>query len=359
MPVTWARPVWHGPSIGGSRRYHSADWFHFLLNHLVPTPVTTPLKNIRNFCIVAHIDHGKSTLADRLLEATGTVTIREMKEQLLDDMELERQRGITIKARAVSMKYKHGGQTYELNLIDTPGHVDFHYEVSRSLTCCEGALLLVDAAQGVEAQTVANGYAAMEHDLAIIPVINKIDLVNARVEEVTEELEHTLAATPEEVMPVSAKTGQGVQELLEAIVSRVPPPEGDPEAPLQAMVFDSMYDKYRGAITYVRIMNGTVRVGDKVRFLKAGTNHEVTEIGQFAPRRKQCEALHAGQVGYIICNIKTLDAVHVGDTMTFPGEGGAGPAWLPASAAYGLLRAVPQRRPGFRGTARRSLAAGH
>ena len=242
--------------------------------------------HIRNFCIVAHIDHGKSTLADRLLELTGTVNRREMREQLLDDMELERARGITIKARAVTMRYEREGQQYELNLIDTPGHVDFHYEVSRSLSCCEGALLLVDAFQGVEAQTVANGYAALEHDLAVIPVINKIDLATARLEEVTEELEHTLSVESDDILHVSAKTGTGLPDLLESILQRIPPPTGVLDAPLQAMVFDSHYDEYRGAITYVRIMNGRVSKGQKICLLRAGTTHEIVELGQFTPKRQ-------------------------------------------------------------------------
>ncbi len=280
-------------------------------------------KHIRNFSIVAHIDHGKSTLADRLLERTGTVDKRDMREQTLDDMELERARGITIKARAVAMTYVFDGERYELNLIDTPGHVDFQYEVSRSLACCEGAVLLVDAFQGVEAQTVANAYAAMEHELTIVPVLNKIDLKHARPDEVIAEMESVLAINPEEVLRCSGKTGAGAEELLRAIVERVPPPEGDPEAPLQAMVFDSHYDEYRGAITYVRIMNGTVRKGQKIRFVKAGTTHEVVELGQFVPQRRACDALQAGQVGYLICNIKSLGQVHVGDTVTVGGEGGA------------------------------------
>lgn len=272
-------------------------------------------RNIRNFCIVAHIDHGKSTLADRLLETTGTVQNREMKQQLLDDMELERERGITIKARTVAMTYRRGKEVFELNLIDTPGHVDFHYEVSRSLTCCEGALLLADAFQGVEAQTVANGFAAMEHDLVIVPVVNKIDLSHARTDEVIEEMEQSLAINPEEVLRVSAKSGIGAQELLDAIIDRIPPPAGDPDEQLQAMVFDSHYDKFRGTITYVRIMNGTVRKGDKVRFMRAGTTHDVVELGQFRPQRTACNELHAGQVGYVICNIKEIDQVHIGDTI--------------------------------------------
>ncbi len=284
-----------------------------------------PCSKLRNFCIIAHIDHGKSTLADRMLEITGTVEARLMKAQLLDDMELERSRGITIKARAVSMKYTIEGVEYELNLIDTPGHVDFHYEVSRSLSCCEGAILLADAFQGVEAQTVANAYAAMEHDLKIIPVVNKVDLVQARIDDVIEELEHTLGMRPEEVVRVSAKTGFGVEELLQAIVTRIPYPTGDVKAPLQAMIFDSHYDDFRGAIVYVRMMSGRVEKGQKVRLLRAGMTYEVIELGQFAPHRRPCQSLHAGQVGYLICNIKSLSDVHIGDTVSVPGEQGAPP----------------------------------
>ncbi|MEQ8786856.1 MAG: translation elongation factor 4 [Pirellulaceae bacterium] len=277
-------------------------------------------QHIRNFSIVAHIDHGKSTLADRVLEHTQTVDKRKMREQVLDDMELERARGITIKARAVAMRYQYHGETYELNLVDTPGHVDFHYEVSRSLACCEGALLLVDAFQGVEAQTVANAYAALEQDLTIIPVVNKIDLTHARTDEVIEEMQQSLAVDPDEVLKVSAKSGIGIDALLEAVVQRIPPPKGDPEAPLQAMVFDSHYDEYRGAIIYIRIMNGTVDKGQKIRLLKGGTTHEVIELGQFTPARRPCGRLRAGQVGYLICNIKSIDMVHIGDTVSVPGE---------------------------------------
>jgi GTP-binding protein LepA len=277
-------------------------------------------KHIRNFSIIAHIDHGKSTLADRLLEVTGTVAKRELREQTLDDMELERQRGITIKARAVAMRFRHNGESYELNLIDTPGHVDFQYEVSRSLACCEGALLLVDACQGVEAQTVANALAAMASDLAIVPVLNKIDLVNARPDDVMQEMETVLGIDAAEVLPASGKTGQGVEAVLAAVVDRIPPPDGDPQAPLQAMVFDSHYDEFRGAITYVRLMNGTVRKGQKIRFIKTGYVHEVLELGQFVPQRRSCDELQAGQVGYLICNIKALNQVHIGDTVTTAGE---------------------------------------
>ena len=283
------------------------------------------MHKIRNFSIIAHIDHGKSTLADRLLEVTGTVQQREMKEQILDDMELERSRGITIKARAVCLHYEHSGECYELNLIDTPGHVDFQYEVSRSLTCCEGALLLVDASQGVEAQTVANAFAAMEHNLSVIPVLNKIDLSHARPDEVVEEMEHALGVEAEAVVRVSAKTGTGIERLLASIVECVPPPRGEPSKPLQAMVFDSHYDEYRGAITYVRIMNGSIEKGQKIRFLRAGTDHEVLELGQFIPHQRPCDRLSVGQVGYIICNVKSLDLVHIGDTVSVPGERAAKP----------------------------------
>ncbi len=283
----------------------------------MPKPIDC--QHIRNFSIVAHIDHGKSTLADRLLEKTGAVTTRQLKQQTLDDMQIERERGITIKARAVALHHTVDGQTYELNLIDTPGHVDFHYEVSRSLACCEGALLVVDAFQGVEAQTVANAYAALDNNLEMVPVVNKIDLTHARVDEVLEEMETSLAMAPEDAILCSAKTGVGTDELLAAIIERIPPPTGDPEAPLQAMVFDSHYDEYRGAITYVRLMNGAISKGQKVQFLKTGLTLEVLELGQFTPSRTPCEQLRAGQVGYLICNIKSIHDVHIGDTISTPG----------------------------------------
>ena len=241
----------------------------------------------------------RSTLADRLLEHTGTVQKREMQEQLLDDMELERQRGITIKARAVAMRIKHRDQEYELNLIDTPGHVDFQYEVSRSLMCCEGALLLADAFQGVEAQTVATGYAAIEHDLDIVPVINKIDLQYQRADEVAQEMEQVIGVDAESCVRVSAKTGLNIDDLLDAIVDRIKPPTGSAQEKLQAMVFDSHYDEYRGAITYVRVMNGKIEKGDKIQFVRAGSEHEVIEMGQFTPKQTPCDSLEAGQVGYL------------------------------------------------------------
>ncbi len=282
-------------------------------------------RNLRNFCIIAHIDHGKSTLADRLLESTGTVAHREMQEQLLDDMQLERQRGITIKARAVAMRASHHGQIFELNLIDTPGHVDFHYEVSRALACCEGALLVVDAFQGVEAQTLANALAAMDQNLAIVPVINKIDLTHQRADEVADEMEHLLAIDKSQIVRVSAKVGIGIDQLIEAIIQLIPPPRGDKDAPLQAMVFDAHYDDFRGAITYVRLMNGRVQKGQKIKFLRTGRTYEVQELGQFVPKRIPREQLHAGQVGYLICNIKSLGEVNIGDTVSIPGVGAAAP----------------------------------
>ena len=277
-------------------------------------------KFVRNFCIIAHIDHGKSTLADRMLEFTGTVSKREMQAQLLDDMDLERQRGITIKARAVSMRAPWKGQQYELNLIDTPWHVDFHYEVSRSLACCEGALLLVDAAQGIEAQTVANAYAAIEQDLHIIPVINKIDLQNQRADEVAFEMEQVLGVAQEDIVRCSAKAGIGIEELMKAIIEKIPPPSADREADLQAMIFDSHYDEYRGAVTYTRLVNGEINKGQKIEFKSAGKVFEVQELGQFQPKQTAKEKLAAGQVGYLICNIKSLDEVHIGDTIIKPGS---------------------------------------
>ncbi len=281
-----------------------------------PAPAAIDCDHIRNFCIIAHIDHGKSTLADRLMERTKTVTQRELQAQLLDDLELERERGITIKARAVCIKYENEGKVYELNLIDTPGHVDFHYEVSRSMACCEGAILLVDACQGVQAQTMANAYAAVESDLEIVPALNKIDMLNARPLEVMEELEQTLGIPADDVLLCSAKTGQGVDELLEQLVQRLPAPAGSPQQPLQAMVFDSLYDEFRGAIVYVRLMNGRVEKGQRIKFLKANRVYEVLELGQFAPGRRPCKALQAGQVGYLICGIKSISDVHIGDTVS-------------------------------------------
>ncbi|MCC6785120.1 MAG: elongation factor 4 [Planctomycetes bacterium] len=278
----------------------------------------TDIKLIRNFSIIAHVDHGKSTLADRFLELTNTVEKRQMREQLLDDMELERERGITIKARAVAMRYKSrkDGKTYLLNLIDTPGHVDFNYEVQKSLQACEGALLLVDASQGVEAQTVVNALLAEQNKLAVIPVLNKIDLPHARPDEVATEVEDALCLAAEDALPVSAKTGQGCTELLEALIEKIPPPSGKPEAKLRALIFDAKYDDYRGVVIYMRIKDGTVQKGDMVRMCATASPHEVLELGRLAPEMSPEKTLHAGEVGYLICNIKQLDEVKIGDTIT-------------------------------------------
>jgi GTP-binding protein LepA len=275
-----------------------------------------PQQRIRNFCIIAHIDHGKSTLADRLLLYTGTISAREFQDQLLDDMDLERERGITIKAKAVSLRYRRGGEEYLLNLVDTPGHVDFSYEVCRSLAACEGALLLVDAGQGVQAQTIANAYQAIDADLTIIPVLNKVDLATARVEEVAEEMENSLGIRPEETLRVSAKTGQGVPELLEAIADRIPPPEGDPAGPLRALIFDAVYDEFRGVICYVRLKDGLLEPGMQVLMMGTQRHYEVEEVGCFTPKMKKLDALCAGEVGYLIAGIKELRDVKIGDTVT-------------------------------------------
>ena len=271
---------------------------------------------IRNFSIVAHIDHGKSTLADQLLLRTGAITQREFRDQILDDLDIERDRGITVKARAVALTHVFDGKQYELNLIDTPGHVDFHYEVSRSLAACEGALLLVDAFQGVQAQTVANAYAALDSDLEIIPLINKIDLPVTRIDEVLAEIETMLGLDPNEALLVSAKAGIGIDEVFEAIRDRVPPPSGKPDTALRALVFDSKYDSYRGVVIYLRVMDGTITTGDTVRFMRNGGTHEVLELGQFRPDMTQCQELGPGQVGYLVTRIKELGAVGVGETIT-------------------------------------------
>ena len=272
---------------------------------------------LRNFAIIAHIDHGKSTLSDRLLEFTGSVTGREMQAQILDDMELERERGITIKAHAVRMMYKaHDGNTYQLNLIDTPGHVDFSYEVSRSLASCEGALLVVDASQGVEAQTLANAYLAINHGLEIIPVINKIDLPSADIVRTQEDIEKAVGLDATDAIPVSAKTGQGVDEVLEAIVHRLPPPTGDPDAPLQALIFDSWFDSYRGVIVLVRVMQGTMRKGQRIRLMSNGKAFEVESMGVLMPKPVEIGELMAGEVGFFAATIKTVSDTKIGDTVT-------------------------------------------
>jgi len=277
--------------------------------------------SIRNFCIIAHIDHGKSTLADRLLLLTGAIGPREFREQVLDDMDLERERGITIKARAVALKYEKEGKRYLLNLIDTPGHVDFGYEVSRSLAACEGAVLLVDAVKGVEAQTVGNAALALESNLRIIPVINKIDLPRARVDEVAEEMVHILGVEKEEIIPASAKTGENVDKVLEAIVERVPEPAKDKEAPLRALIFDSVYDEYRGVIVYIRLFDGQVEEGDEIKIIKSARIYQVGELGKFTPKPVRANRLFAGEVGYLIASIKSIEDVRVGDTITLKEAG--------------------------------------
>ncbi len=281
---------------------------------------------IRNFCIIAHIDHGKSTLADRLLQVTGTISEREMTEQVLDDMALERERGITIKASAVRLLYtSRSGQQYQLNLIDTPGHVDFSYEVSRSLAACEGALLVVDATQGIQAQTLANVYLALEHDLAIIPVINKIDLDVADPQRVAEEVQNAFGFRPEEVILASGKVGTGIDQVLEAIVERIPPPKGDPLAPLRALVFDSKYDPYKGVVAYVRVFDGSTGIRTPLRLMSTGVQCEALEIGYFRPNPVPAEGLSAGEVGYIATGLKSLGDVPVGDTITLAQNGAQTP----------------------------------
>ena len=296
--------------------------------------MATPTPQIRNFCIIAHIDHGKSTLADRLLQRTGTISERQMREQVLDTMDLERERGITIKAQAVRMSHVgRDGKTYQLNMIDTPGHVDFSYEVSRALAACEGALLLVDAAQGVQAQTIANAYLAAEANLEIIPVVNKIDLPNANVEEALLEIEQAVGLDPESALMTSAKTGKGVEEILEAIIERIPPPSQpsrEETRHCRALIFDSAYDNFRGVVTYVRVFEGRIALGDKVRFMKTGRDYEVTELGCFHPAMEPLDQLRAGEVGYIIASIKDINSVKVGDTVTL------------------ALRPAPKPLPGYR-----------
>ena len=274
------------------------------------------MKNIRNFCIIAHIDHGKSTLADRLIELTQTLGAREMENQVLDDMDLEKEKGITIKSHAIQMEYNYKGEKYILNLIDTPGHVDFSYEVSRSIASCEGALLVVDASQGVQAQTISNLYQAIEHGLEIIPVLNKIDMDSARPEVVTDEVCDLLGCKPEEVYKVSARTGEGVPEILDAIVEKVPAPKGDPEAPLQALIFDSVFNSFRGIIAYFKIKNGTLHAGDRVKFFNTGQEYTADEIGVLKMKMCPTQEVSCGNVGYIISGIKTAAEVKVGDTIT-------------------------------------------
>jgi GTP-binding protein LepA len=274
------------------------------------------VKNIRNFCIIAHIDHGKSTLADRLLELTHTISERDFQEQVLDDMELERERGITIKSHAIQMNYTAEGQDYIFNLIDTPGHVDFSYEVSRAIAACEGALLVIDATQGIQAQTISNLYLAIDHNLTIIPVLNKIDMDNAMVEEVKDQIVDLLGCNRDEIIEASAKLGIGIDRIMSDIILKIPAPSGDPEAPLQALIFDSVFNSYRGIVGYFRIMNGTLKKGDHVKFFHSGTDYHADEIGVLKLKQEPRNSLSAGDVGYIISGIKSSKDVQVGDTLT-------------------------------------------
>lgn len=274
------------------------------------------MKHIRNFCIIAHIDHGKSTLADRLLDFTGAVTSREKQEQLLDDMDLERERGITIKSHAIQMEYEHQGEQYVFNLIDTPGHVDFSYEVSRSIAACEGALLVVDAAQSIQAQTISNLYLALENNLEIIPVLNKVDLPSANPEEVTDDIVDLLGCDAGEVIPASAKTGLGIEEILSAIIEQIPPPKGKTDAPLQALIFDSVYNPFRGVETYFRVINGEIKKGQKIQFIATGKTYFADEIGTLKLKQMPKDIISAGDVGYLITGIKEAKEVKVGDTLT-------------------------------------------
>jgi len=278
------------------------------------------VKNIRNFCIIAHIDHGKSTLADRLLEMTGAISERDYQNQVLDDMDLERERGITIKSHAIQMNYKHEGENYVLNLIDTPGHVDFSYEVSRAIAACDGALLVVDATQGIQAQTISNLYLAIDHNLTIIPVLNKIDMEAAMIEEVKDQIVDLLGCDRDEIVEASAKVGFGIDRILEEIVHKIPAPKGDPNAPLQALIFDSLYNQFRGVIAYFRIFNGSIRKGDHVKFVATGQEYDADEVGILRLKQEPRNEVFAGDVGYIISGIKSSKEVQVGDTITHVGE---------------------------------------
>ena len=318
----------------GARQWDDKEVNDFTEVHVpIPTPAQqaqirpsrTPQAQIRNFCIIAHIDHGKSTLADRMLQLTGVVEAREMRDQYLDRMDIERERGITIKSQAVRMPWAHEGTPYALNMIDTPGHVDFTYEVSRSLAACEGAVLLIDAAQGIEAQTLANLYLALENDLAIIPVLNKIDLPGAQPEKYAHEVAQLIGCEEDEVLKVSGKTGEGVEALLDRIVEVIPAPEGEADAPTRAMIFDSVYDTYRGVVTYIRMVDGRLEPRQKIRMMSTGATHELLEIGIVSPTPKKCSGLGPGEVGYLITGVKDVRQSKVGDTVTWATKGAEEP----------------------------------
>ena len=322
-------------------------------NDRAPAPASTDQAVIRNFCIIAHIDHGKSTLADRMLQLTGIVEGRQMRAQYLDRMDIERERGITIKSQAVRLPWKKDGTHYVLNMIDTPGHVDFTYEVSRSLEACEGAVLLVDAAQGIEAQTLANLYLAINADLKIIPVLNKIDLPAAQPERYAEELSAIIGCDPSEVLRVSAKTGEGVEELLDTIVDQVPHPQGDPERPARALIFDSVYDTYRGVVTYVRVVDGKFTKRERILMMSTQAVHETLELGVISPEPIPSDGLGAGEVGYLISGVKDVRQARVGDTITTTTNKATRSAGrLRPPQADGLLRPLPGRRRRVPGAAR-------
>ena len=344
MPAARARP-----------HVSSCDHVVNTIRKIAPTRGTLiPQSRLRNFSIIAHIDHGKSTLADRLLEITHTIDARQMTSQVLDSMDLEREKGITIKARAVRLEYTaRDGLTYGLNLIDTPGHVDFAYEVSHSLQACEGAILVVDAAQGIEAQTLANVHLALREGLTIIPVINKIDLPSAQPELVMDELENILAIPREEVLLASAKEGTGVAEILEAIVKRVPPPKGDPKARLKGLIFDSHYDPYKGVIVYVRLAQGTLRQHDSIRLMASGAESEPLELGVFRPQLVPVQQLVAGEVGYVATGLKNVRDAQVGDTVTHADAPRRTAAGLPRSEEPGLRGDLSHQRRGLPAAARR------
>src|SRR5687768_786134 len=303
------------------------------------------MQRIRNFSIIAHVDHGKSTLADRFIQLCGGLEAREMQDQVLDSMELERERGITIKAQSVTLYYKaHDGERYQLNMIDTPGHVDFSYEVSRSLAACDGALLVVDASQGVEAQSVANCYTAIEQGLEVVPVINKIDLPSADPDKVSREIEEIIGIDATDASRVSAKTGEGVDVLLETIIKRIPAPKGDPEGPLQALIIDSWFDNYVGVVSLVRVMNGMLTVGDKIRVMSTGRSHQVDKLGRFQPKSVPSKSLETGDVGFVIAGIKEIDGAPVGDTITLEkSPQPRGRAGLQANSASRVRRAFPDQ----------------